>query len=141
MSSVSIILGRVQMCQGWKGMGASALTLGDGAMNTGRGSGAATATLADGAAGVTVRNFGVIRSRKGVGGASIVSGDGGRVSTEGTRVDAGSVGVAIDVAKILAMSWISCNCLLTRVEKGVAGERVASAAVRAWAEAIAWSVE
>ena len=121
--------------------GTIVLTLGDGTMITGHGVGADAATLGDGAAGVTVRYGGVVGSGRGVGGASTGGGDGGRVRTEEARVDVGSVGVAIDVAEILAMSCIACNCLSIKVEKGVTGEGITSAAVRARASEIAWLVE
>ena len=68
-------------------------------------------------------------------------GDDGRGITEGARVDVGSLGVAINVAKILAMLWISCNYSLPILEKGVKGEGVVSAEVRERAVEIAWSVE
>ena len=57
MSSISIILGRVQLRRGWKGVGAIvltlrdgtiALTLRDGAIRTGQVVVAAAATLRDG---------------------------------------------------------------------------------------------
>ena len=90
--------------------GTIVLTLGDGTMITGRGVDSDAATLGDGAAGVTVRYGGVVGSGRGVGGARKGGGDGGSGSTEGARVDAGSLGVAFDVAKISAMSWIARNC-------------------------------
>ena len=68
-------------------------------MKTGRGVGANAATLRDGAAGVTVGDGGVVGSVRGVGCDITGSGDGGRGRTEGARVDVGSVGVAMDVAK------------------------------------------
>ena len=77
----------------------------------------------------------------GVGGASIGGKYGGRGSTEGARVYAGSVGVAIDVVKILTISWIACNCFLPRVEGGVSGKGVMRAAVRSRAAAIVWLAE
>ena len=95
----------------------------------------------NGEAGVTVGYGSVVSNGMVVGGASTGGGKGGRGRMEGARVNAGSVGLAIDVAKILAMSWITCNCLLLRLEKGVSGEGVVSAAVRAQAAEIAWSVE
>ena len=64
-------------------MGGISLTLRDGAMRTGRGVGAAAATLIDGAKRVTVLDVGVVRSVRGVGGASTGSGNGVKGSTEG----------------------------------------------------------
>ena len=64
MSSGTIRLGRVRLRQGWKGLGYIAPTLRDGAMKTGRGFGAAAITLGYGAAGVTVRDDGVVGSVK-----------------------------------------------------------------------------
>ena len=95
------------MRRGWKGVGAIVLTLRDGAIKTGCGVGADAANLGGGAAGVTVEDGGVVGSWRGVGGARKGSGDGGRGSTEGARVDAGSLGVAFDVANISVMSWIA----------------------------------
>ena len=122
-------------------MGAIALTLGNGAMRIGRGVGAAAATLGDVAVGLTVRDGGMVGSGRGFSGSSTGGGCGGRGSTEGARVDAGSVGVEINVEKISAMSWIACKYSSLRVEKGVAGEVLVRAAVRAQAVAIYWLVE
>ena len=94
--------------------GTIVLTLRDGAIRTGKVVVASTDTLRDVEAGVTVGDGRVVGSGREVGAVSTGGGDGGRVITEGARVDAGSVGVAIDVAKILAISWIACNYLLPR---------------------------
>ena len=118
MSSGSIILGRVRLRRGWKGVGAIALTLVDGATRNGHGVGAAASNLGDGAAGVTVRGGGVVGIRMVVGGASKGGGDSGTGRMEGARVDAGSLGVAIDVAKTLVVLWIACNGSSTKVERG-----------------------
>ena len=114
------------------------LTLGDGAMMTGRGVSAAADIPGNVVAGVTVVDGCVVGSGIGVGGANTGGGDGGRGSTEGARVNTGSVGVVIDVAKISEMCWIACKCSLPRVEKGVAGERMVIVTLRAQATAIAW---
>ena len=74
-------------------MGDIALTLVGGVMTTGHGVGAAASTLRDGTAGFTVGGGDVVGNVRGFGGASTGGGDGGRGSTEGARVDAGSVGV------------------------------------------------
>ena len=95
--------------RGCKGVEAIALDLRDGVMQTGRGVGAAESTLVDVAAGVTAGDGGMVESVRGVGGASTGGGDGGGGSTEGVRVNSVSVGVEIDVTKILAMSWIACK--------------------------------
>ena len=50
-------------------------------------------------AGVIVRDGGMVRSWRGVDGTNTGSEDGGRGNIEGARVDAGSVGVAINVAR------------------------------------------
>ena len=84
-------------------------------MRTGCGVGDAVSTLRYGVAVVTIGYEGVSVSGRRVGGVSTGGGDGGRVSTEGSRVDVGSVGVAIDVAKISEMLWIACNCSSLRV--------------------------
>ena len=100
----------MRLRQGWKGVGDIALTLGDGASRTRRGVGAAAVNLVDGAAEVNVWDGGVVGSRRGVGGAITGGGDGGRGSMEGARVDAGSVGLAIDVEK-----YRRCRGLLATV--------------------------
>ena len=90
----------MRLRRGCKGVGDIALTLGDGAMRTRSRVGAAAAILVYGVTGVTDWDNGVVGSGRRVCGASTGGGDGGRVSTEGARVDAGSVGVSIDVEKI-----------------------------------------
>ena len=110
-------------------------------MRTGCGFGAAAATLGDGTAGVTVGDGVVVGSRRGIGGSSTGGVDGSRGSTEGARVGAESVGVAIDMAKISTMSWIACKFSFPVLEKLVLGEVVVSVTLRAWAAAIDWSVE
>ena len=92
------------------------------------------------ASGVTIGGGAVVGSGRGVVGYSTGGGDGGRGSTEGARVDAESLGVAIDVAKISAILWIACNCSSPILEKGVAGEVVVSAAVMERVEVIDWLV-
>ena len=51
-------------------------------------------------------------------------GYGGRGSMEEVRVDAVSLGLAINVAKFSAMSWIAFNFSYPRVEQGVTREVV-----------------
>ena len=80
-------------------MGDIALPLGDGVMRNGCGVGAAVATLGYGVSGVTARGGGVVLIGRGVGGASMGGGHGDRGITEGARIVAGSVGVAMDVEK------------------------------------------
>ena len=91
------------MRRGWKVVGYIARILNDGVMKIGGGVGATETTLRDGAAGFTVGDGDLVRSGRLVDGSSTGGGDGGRGSMEGARVYAVSVGVAIDVAKILTM--------------------------------------